>query len=118
MSFSVDRYLARRFDLTTQNCWHLVRDAWLELTGIDLGDRTPVQITKAALIGKFDTDVPHFRKLQGPESPSIVLMVRRGTIPHVGIFYGRRILQMQSSGPSYLPIGPATAGFNEVGYYR
>lgn len=118
MTFSVDSYLARRFDLATQNCWHLVRDAWLELTGLDLGDRTPMAITKAALIGKFDTDVPAFRKLQGPESPCIVLMIRRGAIPHVGIFYKRRILQMAAGGASYLPIGPATAGFHEVGYYR
>ncbi len=118
MTFSVDRYLARRFDLANQNCWHLVRDAWLELTHVDLGDRTPAQITKAALIGRFDTDVPGFRRLPGPESPSIVLMIRRGAVPHVGIFYKRRILQMAISGPSYLPIGPATAGFHEVGYYR
>ncbi len=118
MSFTVDSYLARRFDLATQNCWHLVRDAWRELTGDDLGDRTPVLITKAALIGRFDTDVPGFRKLSGPANPSIVLMTRRGAIPHVGIFYKRRILQMAAGGPSYLPIGPATAGYHEVGYYR
>ena len=118
MTFSVDHYLARRFDLATMNCWHLVRDAWLELTGNDLGDRTPVTITKAALIGRFDTDVPGFTKLPGPASPSIVLMLRRGAIPHVGIFYKRRILQMASGGPSYLSIGPATSGFHDVGYYR
>jgi len=118
MRLNVDPYLSRRFDLAAQNCWHLVRDGWLELTGIDLGDRTPVRITTAALLGKFDTDVPAFRKIEKPESPCIVLMRSPGVIPHVGIFYKRRVLQMTQRGASYVPLENATSGYSEVGFYK
>lgn len=114
----MDAYLARRFDLARQNCWHLVRDAWLELTGLDLGDRTPERITTAALIGRFDTDVPAFRRLQAPLDPCIVLMRSPGVVPHVGIFHKRRILQMTARGASFVPLEAATAGYREVSFYQ
>ena len=113
----IDRYLVRRFDLVHQNCWHLVRDAWRDLTGVDLGDRTPQRITKAALVGRFDTDVPAFAKLDTPADPCIVLMTSEGAVPHVGVFVRGKVLQMTQGGASYMPLGIATLGY-EVGYYR
>ncbi len=118
MRLNVDSYLARRFDLATMNCWHVTRDAWLELTGRDLGDRTPERITTAALLGQFDSDVPAFERLDGPASPSIVLMRAPGVVPHVGVLWGRRVLQMNSRGPSYVPLATATSGFRDVSFYR
>lgn len=118
MKLNVDAYLARRFHLARQNCWHLVRDAWLELTGDDLGDRTPERITAATLTGKFDTDVPAFRRLDGPQDPSIVLMRSPGVVPHVGIYHQRRVLQMTQRGASFVPLASATVGYSDVGFYR
>ena len=66
MRLDVDSYLARRFHLARQNCWHVLRDAWLELTGDDLGDRTPERLSHAALVGRFDSDVPAFVELPAP----------------------------------------------------
>lgn len=117
MNLSVDTYLARRFDLVRQNCWHVLRDGWLELTGVDLGDRTPVRITTAALVGRFDSDVPVFQELERPADPCIVLMRHPGMVPHVGLYWKRRVLQMAANGPSYLPIAAATAGYPKVGFY-
>jgi len=114
----VDRYLTRRFDLARSNCWHMLRDAWLELTGRDLGDRTPERITSAALIGRFDSDVPSFQRLQRPVDPCIVLMRAPGAVPHVGLYHRRRVLQMKSTGASFVPLEVATAGFSDVGFYR
>jgi hypothetical protein len=114
----VDAYLSRTFDLTRYNCWHFLRDVWMELTGEDLGDRTPERVSAASLIERFDRDVPAFRELPGPTEPSIVLMTRRGAIPHVGAFFGGRILQMTSFGPSYMDPATAAAGFESVRYYR
>lgn len=114
----IDSYLARRFDLARQNCWHLVRDAWLELTGLDLGDRTPERITTAALVGRFASDVPAFRLLDQPAEPSIVLMRTPGAIPHVGVYHRRRVLQMTARGASFLPLAQATAGFDQVEFYQ
>lgn len=118
MNLSVDLYLARKFDLARQNCWHLVRDAWLEMTGVDLGDRTPARITAAALCGRFDSDVPAFRQLPGPQDPCIVLMRSPGAVPHVGIYHKRRILQMTQRGASFVPLESATSGYRDVGFYR
>lgn len=114
----IDQYLARRFDLATQNCWHIVRDGWRDLTGRDIGDRTPERITAAALTGRFDTDVPQFYSLPGPANPSIVLMRQRGVVPHVGLLYRGRVLQMTKRGASYLPLAQATDGFGDIGFYH
>lgn len=115
----IDAYLARRFDIVTQNCWHVARDAWFELTGTDLGDRTPEKVTRKALLGRFESDVPTFTKLDGPDDPCIVLM-RDGVevVPHVGIFYRGKVLQMAHSGVSYLPLHLARSDFDSVEFYR
>lgn len=119
MKLNVDSYLTRRFDLARQNCWHTLRDAWLELTGTDLGDRTPEHLSLAALVGRFNSDVPTFRQLPAPAEPSIVLMRQPGQVPHVGLYWKRRVLQMARSGPSYLPLHMATAGYpaDGIGFY-
>lgn len=119
MKLNVDPYLARRFHLVRQNCWHVLRDAWLELTGVDLGDRTPDRISLAALLGRFDTDVPAFQELPAPAEPCIVLMRHPGLVPHVGLHWERRVLQMAQHGPSYHPLHMATAGYPKdgIGFY-
>lgn len=114
----VDRYLAWRFDLARCNCWHLARAAWLELTGRDLGDRTPDRISTAALLGRFDSDVPAFTRLPGPADPCLVLMRHAGAVPHVGVYYRRKVLQMRQRGPSYVALAEASAGFSQVEFYR
>jgi hypothetical protein len=116
--FSVDPYLARAYSLADMNCWHMVRDAWLELTGIDLGDRTPARITAATLNATFGSDVPAFERLDGAQSPCLVLMRSPGAVPHVGLFLRGRVLQMTAAGASYMPLAVATAGFREIGFYR
>lgn len=113
---NVESYLAKSYHLKRYNCWHLAREAWLELTGRDIGDRTPEVITRAALFGKFDTDVPQFYPLAGPVEPSLVLMLRGRDVPHVGVYTERRVLQVRQAGVSYLPVVQACAGF-EVRYY-
>lgn len=118
MRLSVDSYLGRRFNLARYNCWHLVRDGWLELTGLDLGDRTPERISTAALIGRFDNDVPEFEQLADPASPCIILMQQAGAVPHVGLFYRGKVLQMTAGGASYLPLDTATRGYGLISFYR
>jgi len=115
VNLNVDAYLARRFHIARQNCWHVLRDAWLELTGDDLGDRTPERLSHAALVGRFDSDVPAFRELDQPASPSIVLMRHPRLVPHVGLYWKRRVLQMAQAGPSYLPLAVATHGYPAAG---
>ncbi len=118
MGIDVDSYLARRYHLKRYNCWHMACDAWRDLTGQDLGDRTPEIITRAALIGRFDSDVPNFERIADPESPCLVLMRNPGTVPHVGVFMANKILQMTHNGASFTRPEIATLGFRDVGYYR
>lgn len=113
----VDSYLARTFDLARYNCWHMLRDVWMDLTGRDLGDRTPERISTEALLCRFDSDVPQFRELMWPRDPCIVLMTRPAVVPHVGAFFNRRVLQMTSSGASFMPLEVATAGFERARYF-
>lgn len=113
----VSPYLAWRYHLTRCNCWHMVRAAWLDLTGRDLGERTPAQISFDALVGRFDTDVPAFHKLAGPQEPSIVLMRSPGAVPHVGVYHRRRVLQMTKQGASFMPLEAATRGYMSVEHY-
>jgi hypothetical protein len=114
----IDSFLDRRFDISRYNCWHFLREVWLELTGEDLGDRTPERLSQNALVARFDSDVPAFKKLPGPADPSLALMTRRGSIPHVGVYIKGRILQLAKDGPTYLPPRLAAMGFDEIGYYR
>lgn len=113
----IDSYMARPYHLVRSNCWHLVDDAWFELTGIRLGDRTPERITRDALMNRFRDDVPDFVLLPGPREPSIVLMRNPGVVPHVGVYVTGKVLQMTRTGVSFTPPRMATLGFRDVGYY-
>ena len=114
---SVDRYLAWRFHIVRCNCWAPVRAGWLELTGVDLGELTPADISTDALKARFDSQRPRFRLLERPADPSIVLMMTPGMIPHVGLYHRRKVLQMTEGGGSYMPLATATAGWRKVEFY-
>jgi hypothetical protein len=115
----IDRYLAKRFHWEHYNCWHMLQEAWQELTGEDLGDLSPELVTKAALIGQFDIHVPRFERLDTPADPCIVLMRFATAVPHVGLYTGRRVLQIKrENGATYLPLNMATMGWPVVEFYR
>jgi hypothetical protein len=115
---NVDSYLTASW--RGRNCWHLVQRGWLELTGEDLGDRTPGRMAKDALVSRFAQDVPAFTRLPGPVDPSIVLMQSPGRVPHVGLFFRGRVLQLAGQTVTFLPPEQATTGWPKegVGYYR
>jgi hypothetical protein len=118
MRLNVDAYLDRRFDRLAMNCWHLVEDAWLELTGEVLGLRTAENMLRAAIAGTYDGEIPRFARLDSPADPCIVLMRSPGAIPHVGVYHKRRVLQMTQRGASFVPLATATSGYADVGFYR
>jgi hypothetical protein len=91
---------------------------WLDITGTDLGDRTPDRIAKEALMARFDADVPAFTLQDGPVDPSIVLMRSPGLVPHVGVYMRGRVLQLWGGRYSFLSLTAATAGWKEVDFYR
>lgn len=113
----IDSYLSRTFHRVRQHCWHLTRDAWLELTGVDIGPRGPADMAYEALAVQFTRSDAGFKKLDGPSDPCLVLMRSSGAVPHCGVYVRGRVLQMSRSGASFLPLEVATAGFDEVGFY-
>lgn len=115
--FTVDRYLGREFDRERYNCWDMLREAWLELTGVDIGHRTPMPPTALAIRRRFDQEEAEFVRLAAPRSPSIVLMRRPRLIPHVGLFWRDKVLHIGPEGARYEPPHQASHGFTEVRFY-
>jgi hypothetical protein len=106
----IDPYLARVYDPLTYDCWAMFREAWLELTGVDVGPRPG---TLAATMAVWR----HFRPLAVPISPAAVLMRQRGSVAHVGLFWRRRVLHIGPAGGRYDRLHDATLGFDQVGFY-
>jgi hypothetical protein len=110
VTLKIDRYLGRTYVAGQYECWDLVREAWLELTGFDIGGR-PRDPVAALAIWR------HFRKLTGPISPSIVMMRQRRAVPHVGLFLGARVLHIGPAGVRYERLASATLGIAQIGFY-
>jgi hypothetical protein len=56
--------------------------------------------------------------LNGPESPSLVMMRSRRATPHIGVYLNGRILHLRQRGAIFEPVIYATMGFSNIGYYR
>lgn len=117
MTFTVDKYLGKKFSIVSYNCWDLVREAWLDLTGDDIGKRTPIPPTLRAMKERFLNEESHFMKVDKPVSPCIVLFKRYRLLPHVGIFFKNKVLHIRETGVEYQPLSVASFGFKEVGFY-
>jgi hypothetical protein len=113
-----DDLLTKRFDLRQYNCWDLVREVWLRLTGLDLG--TP-ELTHHSRFEYEDVveawEGVRYTAIEKPQSPCIVLMQRPRHIPHVGVYYEGRVIHIRRAGPQYQPIEVASLGFTTVRYY-
>jgi len=112
----VDKYLNRSWDPRFYNCWHLVREFWLELTGQDVQDLTPPAVNADSLKAAFETHTPKFREIKELWDPCIIKMEGIGT-PHVGVYYKGKILHITRNGVQYQPLSVAVLGFKKVSYY-
>lgn len=102
MTLDVDYYLTRRFCRRSYNCWHFVKDVWMDLCGSPL----------------VDTNTDNYVQIESPVSPCLVLMQGRDPTPHAGVYYKGKILHMQQIGPRYQAQHLATLGFQTVSFYR
>jgi len=118
MSFTVDKYLKKTFNLKTYNCWHFAREVWQELTGDELMDLTPENPSKTSCWLAVTYAEPRFLAIPGPESPCLVLMQRAEDIPHIGVYYKDKILHLRPQGVVWQQSILATAGFSKVFYYK
>lgn len=117
----VDRYLIAQelFDIRHNNCWHFVRDVWRDLTGDDIGE--PELATCAP--GEFDEIIDAWRmrfvECDQPKgrTSAIALFLRRGHVPHVGVWFQGRVLHFKRTGVQYDTLRVASAGFPAIKYY-
>ncbi len=114
---SIDKYFTRRFNLGEYNCWDLVREVMLDLTGKDIGKRTPFPVTRGAIKDNFKEQEKQFKKLEQPVEPCIVLLRRPKVTPHVGVFLKGKVLHINETGVEYQPLDIVSRGFTEIGYY-
>lgn len=118
------KYLGREFHWRTYNCWDFVRDVWLDHTGIDLGHRTPSTGSKVDMARAFVEQEPVvsgglLRRIEQPEPPCIVLMVRSGVLSHVGVLLQDGLLHLQPRGNvSIQDLRVASIGFTELRFYK
>jgi len=112
-----DEYMSRRFDVRESNCWHLVRDVWRDMTGVDLGDLTPHRTDTASLGGAVDGAASRFRRLESMANPCIVLMRRRRDMPHVGVLMRWRVLHLTADGARNTWISDLMLQWDRVEFY-
>jgi hypothetical protein len=97
---SVDEYHSWQYDDHDCHCYHLVRAIWLDLTGADIGDRTPSPDTALRRHRAFRSGVKQFQAVAARTDPSIVYMEPnfRGGLPHVGVYLRGKIAHLNRSG--------------------
>lgn len=115
---SVDKYLSKSYRTPTYNCFSFAREAWLELTGTDLGDQTPDTHNASEYTLRALQVANTLTRLDCPEDPCLVLLQRKRLEPHIGVFYQGRVLHLNRSGAYYVPLGQITPGYPSVSYYR
>jgi hypothetical protein len=115
-----DDYMGRTFDMRTSNCWHLVRDVWMAMTGVDLGDLTPERTDTSSLDDAVwaAVDGHRFIQLERPEQPCIVLMRRRREMPHVGVLVRWRLLHNTPKGVRNPWWSDVAREWDSLEYYR
>lgn len=114
-----DDYLGRRFDMRRYNCWHLVRDVWRDMTGVDLGDLTPRSLATPALAQAAGeaAEGDAFLRVDSPPKAGIVLFERPRWMPHVGVMFRGKVLHMQPDGARYQTLDAAARGFRDVSFW-
>lgn len=124
MRVDVAKYLGREFSWRNYNCWDLTRDVWLDLTGVDLGKRTPAKLDKDGIREAFEHEQDILRecpvnRVPGPVDPCIVFMLRPKVMSHVGVFTQQRVLHLiPRQGVFLQDFRMATSGFEEVRFYK
>lgn len=115
---TLDVLLGRKYDESTYNCAHFVAEAWELVTGekIEAALEGFLLPEKARVV-----DVRRrafWTKLGSPQSPCLVLMRKKNTPPHVGMFYKRRVAHITPVGVHYQPLDVVTMPYTSVRFYK
>lgn len=115
---SIDSFFHKKYDRDHYNCAHFVCDVWRHETGEDINHalecflRPPKdRVADPSLRNRF-------QKLSEPESPCLVVMHRRNSPPHAGIYLRGRVFHIHEDGVQFQPVDVASRGFDRVGFYK
>lgn len=120
-TIDINKYLLRKHNMRSYNCWHLVLDCISEYHNETYPDYTPSVITRDSLVDQFTNDrIGMFIRIHpsNKQDGDIVYMTHPIHIPHVGFLYKNKVLSMKRSGPTYENILNASRGFKQLEYYR
>lgn len=114
---SLDMFLERRYDRNEYNCAHFVADVWLHLTDDDISNSLIGFLKPAGLRHASMAIRRSFVRQPKPVNPCIILMQRRHTEPHVGVFIHGRVLHICERSVQYAPVDVVVRGFDKYGFY-
>lgn len=115
---NLDKFFDRTYNESSYNCAHFVSEVWQYMTGEDISEKLTGFTTsrdKRSVNMKLRFD---FERLVTPVTPCLILMHRRRTSTHVGIYINGKILHLTEKGVQRVSIENATYGFNKYGFYR
>lgn len=114
----LDKYLSKTFNHRNYNCYHFVREVWLELTGIDLGDQAPETVSAQSYTEKALQVANTLERLQSPSDPCIVLLQRARIEPHIGVYVDGKVLHLTRTGAYFMTLNQVTPGYPTVSFYK
>jgi len=88
---TLDHFLDRRYEFNKYNCGHFVVEVWKYLTGEDLAGAC-----KDFLQTGFQKTRRDRIRIEQPESPCLVVLTSRRTVPHVGIYWEGRMIHLNA----------------------
>lgn len=115
---SVDQFLHRKYIEGEYNCYDFVRDVWLELCGVDIGDMPRPQMDKEGLQGRWEHVAAKWVRLDALKDPCVILFQRPRMIPHVGVYVRGKVLHLpRFSNARFEDLSVARIGFNRLSYF-
>lgn len=112
----VDKFLDR-LPSGDYKCWDFVREVWRESFGVDVGDKL------ASLVGALKDRKIVLSELRGctridkPVDPCFVVMHRKRTEPHIGIWTGGEVLNLTGNGVVYDKLKFVSRTYGKVSFY-
>lgn len=115
---SIDHFFHKRYDRDRYNCAHFVCDVWEHEAGVRIDEALDCFLKPVKERRARQSLRAAFEKLERPESPCIVLMQRKKSTPHVGVFLRGRVLHIHELGVEFQPLDVVSRAFDKVGFYK
>lgn len=105
-----------RVPTKTYKCMDFAREVWLAWFGRDVGDDLSLLLSDDRKL--VLSELRGVEKLDRPISPCFVVMQRKFTVPHIGIWLDGQIFHLSAAGAVLDKPKFATRTFTKVSYYR